>query len=68
MEDATFLDMDFREEQVLQNAGQSVDQYINIATDSLNELFAQRTMLKVAKFNSGSAKAVIRHGQSSWAI
>ena len=41
------LDVDVREEMALENASNSVDQYIQLGREALGELYQQRSMLKV---------------------
>jgi golgi SNAP receptor complex member 2 len=36
-----------REKDILDNAGSSLDQYLNIGRSALQELYEQRSMLKV---------------------
>jgi Golgi SNAP receptor complex protein 2 len=46
-ETLTFLDMEVKEERVMNYASSSVDQYITMGTTALQELYEQRSLLKV---------------------
>lgn len=49
-DEATFLNMDFREEDALKNAGANIDNYITIGRNSLEELYKQRSIIKVRPY------------------
>jgi hypothetical protein len=42
--------MDFREEDALKNAGANIDNYITIGRNSLEELYKQRSIIKVRPY------------------
>jgi Golgi SNAP receptor complex protein 2 len=44
--ESTFLDMDLREQQALDNAETHIEQYIVMGRNALNELYDQRSMMK----------------------
>ena len=50
-----------REETALENAGNSVDQYIQLGREALGELYQQRSMLKVNDAYSEYPKTVTGH-------
>ena len=50
-----------REETALENAGNSVDQYIQLGREALGELYQQRSMLKVNDSYPEYPKTVTGH-------
>ncbi len=46
-EETTILDMEFKQEERLDAAGQNVDRYIEISRNALQDLYEQRDILKV---------------------
>ena len=49
--ETTILDMEFKQEERLDKAGQNLDQYIEISRNALQDLYEQRDILKVCRFN-----------------
>jgi hypothetical protein len=58
----TFLDIDIKEQRVLDYTSTSVDQYISIGTTALQELYDQRSILKVRYINKVDTKTVTGRG------
>jgi molybdopterin converting factor small subunit len=61
-ETTSFLDLDIKEDRVMNYTSSSVDQYITMGSSALQELYEQRSMLKVFIDNLVNSETIVGRG------